>query len=105
MAKKWNFKQYGLVSPFRILRTWEIARGIDPTERAVYQIVRDLEENGLSRSGASDAGTFTSERRRCQLPYTRPNIAQMITALRRSWKNDAQRRKIKPSNSPNGGRP
>ena len=52
MAKKWNFlSNYGLVlthlvqNPRATLR--EIARGTDLTERAVYQIVRDLEVSGF----------------------------------------------------------
>src|SRR3972149_10335174 len=52
VAKKWNFlSNYGLVlthvfqNPRATLR--EIARGSDLTERAVYQIVRDLEEAGF----------------------------------------------------------
>src|SRR3970040_421616 len=52
MPKKWNFlSNYGLglthlfQNPRATLR--EIARGTDLTERAVYQIVRDLEEGGF----------------------------------------------------------
>src|SRR3546814_862934 len=52
MARKWNFlSNYGLVLThlFQNSRATlrEIARGTDLTERAVYQIVRDLEENGF----------------------------------------------------------
>src|SRR3990172_9265407 len=52
MPKKWNFlSNYGLViihivqNPSATLR--EIARSTDLTERAVYQIVRDLEHGGF----------------------------------------------------------
>ena len=52
MPKRWNFlSNYGLVlthlfqNPRATLR--EIAHGTDLTERAVYQIVRDLEEHGF----------------------------------------------------------
>lgn len=91
MPKKWNFlSNYGLVlthlfqNPRATLR--EIARGTDLTERAVYQIVRELEENGFiekKRVGRRNE-YFVNEGALFSYPvYDRLNIAQMITALRR----------------------
>ena len=52
MPKKWNFlSNYGLVLTHLFQNSQatlrEIARGTDLTERAVYQIVRELEESGF----------------------------------------------------------
>jgi DNA-binding Lrp family transcriptional regulator len=91
MAKKWNFlSNYGLVlthlvqNPRATLR--EIARGTDLTERAVYQIVRDLEENGFiqkRREGRRNIDTVNEGALFSFPVYQQLNIAQMITALRR----------------------
>ena len=91
MAKKWNFlSNYGLVlthlvqNPRATLR--EIARGTDLTERAVYQIVRDLELNGFiqkRREGRRNIYTVDEGALFSFPVYQQLNIAQMITALRR----------------------
>ena len=91
MAKKWNFlSNYGLVlthlyqNSSATLR--EIARGTDLTERAVYQIVRELEENGfIQKTREGRRNTYTlDEKTLFSFPvYKDLNIAQMITALRR----------------------
>jgi len=91
MAKKWNFlSNYGLVlthlvqNPRATLR--EIARGTDLTERAVYQIVRDLEVNGfIQKRQEGRRNIYTvNEGALFSFPvYQQLNIAQMITALRR----------------------
>jgi DNA-binding Lrp family transcriptional regulator len=91
MPKKWNFlSNYGLVlthlfqNPRATLR--EIARGTDLTERAVYQIVRDLEENGFitkRREGRRNVYTVDQKALFSFPVYQGLNIAQMITALRR----------------------
>jgi DNA-binding Lrp family transcriptional regulator len=91
MAKKWNFlSNYGLVlthlvqNPRATLR--EIARGTDLTERAVYQIVRDLEVNGFiqkRREGRRNIYTVDEGALFSFPVYQQLNIAQMITALRR----------------------
>ena len=91
MAKKWNFlSNYGLVlthvfqNPRATLR--EIARGTDLTERAVYQIVRDLEENGFiekKRVGRRNIYTVNEAALFSYPLYGTLNVAQMITALRR----------------------
>lgn len=91
MPRRWNFlSNYGLViihiaqNPRATLR--EIARSTDLTERAVYQIVRDLEEGGFiikKRVGrrnnyAIDEPTLFS------YPVLRDlNVAQLTTSLRR----------------------
>ena len=91
MPKRWNFlSNYGLVithiaqNPQATLR--EIARSTDLTERAVYQIVRDLEEGGFitkKRVGrrnnyAIDEPTLLS------YPVLRDlTVAQLTTSLRR----------------------
>ena len=81
MPKKWNFlSNYGLVlthlfqNPRATLR--EIARGTDLTERAVYQIVRELEEHtfiqkrrvgpapSMAAASMSDFGTDCSPARK-----------------------------------------
>jgi len=91
MAKKWNFlSNYGLVlthlvqNPRATLR--EIARGTDLTERAVYQIVRDLEVSGFiqkRREGRRNIYTVNEGAMFSFPVYQQLNIAQMITALRR----------------------
>ena len=91
MAKKWNFlSNYGLVlthlvqNPRATLR--EIARGTDLTERAVYQIVRDLEVNGFiqkRREGRRNIYTVDEGALFSFPVYQQLNIAQMITALLR----------------------
>ena len=91
MPKKWNFlSNYGLVlthlfqNPEATLR--EIARGTDLTERAVYQIVRDLEEGGfIQKKKVGRRNTYkVNEGALFSFPvYQNLNIAQMITALRR----------------------
>ncbi len=91
MAKKWNFlSNYGLVlthlfqNPRATLR--EIARGTDLTERAVYQIVRDLEEGGFidkKRVGRRNIYTINEGTLLDYPIYGELNVAQMSTALRR----------------------
>src|SRR3989304_1212276 len=91
MPKKWNFlSNYGLVlthlfqNPRATLR--EIARGTDLTERAVYQIVRDLEEGGVfEKKRVARRSIYTkNEGRLFNSPiYGSLNVAQMTTALRR----------------------
>lgn len=91
MPKKWNFlSNYGLVlthlfqNPEATLR--EIARGTDLTERAVYQIVRDLEEGGfIQKTKVGRRNTYkVYESALFSFPvYGDLNIAQMITQLRR----------------------
>lgn len=91
MPKKWNFlSNYGLVlthlfqNPEATLR--EIARGTDLTERAVYQIVRDLEEGGfIQKKKVGRRNTYkVYESQLFSFPvYQGLNVAQMITALRR----------------------
>jgi DNA-binding Lrp family transcriptional regulator len=91
VSRKWNFlSNYGLVlthlfqNPNATLR--EIARGTDLTERAVYQIVRELEENGFiekTRIGRRNSYTVNEATLFSFPVYRDLNIAQMITALRR----------------------
>jgi DNA-binding transcriptional ArsR family regulator len=91
MPKKWNFlSNYGLVlthlfqNPRATLR--EIARGTDLTERAVYQIVRDLEEGGFiekKRVGRRNIYTINEPALFNYPIYGSLNVAQMSTALRR----------------------
>jgi DNA-binding Lrp family transcriptional regulator len=91
MSKKWNFlSNYGLVlthlfqNPRATLR--EIARGTDLTERAVYQIVRDLEEGDFiekKRVGRRNIYNINEAALFNYPVYGQLNIAQMITALRR----------------------
>ena len=91
MPKKWNFlSNYGLVlthvfqNPRATLR--EIARGTDLTERAVYQIVRHLEESGFiekKRVGRRNIYTINEPALFSYPLYGTLNVAQMITALRR----------------------
>lgn len=91
MRRKWNFlSNYGLVLThlFQNSRATlrEIARGTDLTERAVYQIVRDLEEGGFiqkKRVGRRNIYNI-NEKALFSFPvYGELNVAQMITALRR----------------------
>ena len=91
MPKKWNFlSNYGLVlthlfqNSSATLR--EIARGTDLTERAVYQIVRELEESGfIGKKRVGRRNTYTVNRSALfSFPvYQGLNIAQMVAALRR----------------------
>ncbi len=91
MPKKWNFlSNYGLVlthlfqNPRATLR--EIALGTNLTERAVYQIVRDLEEGGFiekKRVGRRNIYTINEGHLLDYPVYGELNIAQMTTALRR----------------------
>ena len=88
MAKRWNFlSNYGLVlthlvqNPRATLR--EIARGTDLTERAVYQIVRDLEVSGFIQKRRRNIYTVNEGALFSFPVYQQLNIAQMITALRR----------------------
>jgi DNA-binding Lrp family transcriptional regulator len=91
MPKKWNFlSNYGLVLThlFQNSRATlrEIAKGTDLTERAVYQIVRELEENNFiqkRRVGRRNVYTINEAALFSFPVYQDLNIAQMITALRR----------------------
>jgi DNA-binding Lrp family transcriptional regulator len=91
MPRKWNFlSNYGLVLThlFQNSRATlrEIARGTDLTERAVYQIVRDLEVNGFiekKRVGRRNIYNVNESALFSFPVYQNLNIAQMITALRR----------------------
>jgi DNA-binding Lrp family transcriptional regulator len=91
MPKKWNFlSNYGLVLTHLFQNSKatlrEIARGTDLTERAVYQIVRDLEENGFidkKRVGRRNIYNVNESALFSFPVYQGLNIAQMITALRR----------------------
>jgi DNA-binding Lrp family transcriptional regulator len=90
VPKKWNFlSNYGLVlthlfqNPRATLR--EIARGTDLTERAVYQIVRELETNHfIQKKRVGRRNTYTVDRNALfSFPVYRDlNIAQMVAALR-----------------------
>ncbi len=92
MPRKWNFlSNYGLVLThvFQNQRATlrEIARGTDLTERAVYQIVRDLEEGGFiqkRRVGRRNIYTINEPALFSFPVYQNLNVAQMITALRRT---------------------
>ncbi len=91
MPKKWNFlSNYGLITthiaqnPRATLR--EIARGTDLTERAVYQIVRDLEEGGFIRKkrvGRRNIYTLVEDKLFSHAVYGDLNVAQLTTAIRR----------------------
>ncbi|OGO46325.1 MAG: hypothetical protein A2W34_06890 [Chloroflexi bacterium RBG_16_64_32] len=91
MPKKWNFlSNYGLVLThlFQNSRATlrEIARGTDLTERAVYQIVRDLEHGGFiekKRVGRRNIYNIDEPALFSFPVYGTLNVAQMITALRR----------------------
>lgn len=90
MPRKWNFlSNYGLVlthlfqNSSATLR--EIARGTDLTERAVYQIVRELEEGGfIEKKRVGRRNTYkVNQSALFSFPvYQGLNIAQMVTALR-----------------------
>ncbi len=90
MPKKWNFlSNYGLVLTHLFQNSdatlREIARGTDLTERAVYQIVRELEENGfIGKRRVGRRNTYTvNEDALLSFPvYRNLNIAQMVAALR-----------------------
>ena len=90
MPRKWNFlSNYGLVLThlFQNSRATlrEIARGTDLTERAVYQIVRELEEGGFiekKRMGRRNTYTVNQSALFSFPVYQGLNIAQMVTALR-----------------------
>ncbi len=91
MARKWNFlSNYGLVlthlfqNPRATLR--EIALGTTLTERAVYQIVRDLEEGGFigkKRVGRRNIYTINEGHLFDYPIYGDLNVAQLGTALKR----------------------
>jgi DNA-binding Lrp family transcriptional regulator len=97
VPKKWNFlSNYGLVLThlFQNSRATlrEIARGTDLTERAVYQIVRELEESGfIEKKRVGRRNTYTvNQSALFSFPvYQGLNIAQMITALRRIMEGGA----------------
>ncbi len=105
MPKKWNFlSNYGLVlthlfqNPRATLR--EIALGTNLTERAVYQIVRDLEEGAFiekKRVGRRNIYTINEGQLFDYPVYGELNIAQMITALRRILE---ERRAATPAYTP-----
>ncbi len=90
MPKKWNFlSNYGLVLTHLFQNSdatlREIARGTDLTERAVYQIVRELEQNGfIGKRRVGRRNTYTvNEGAILSFPvYRNLNIAQMVSALR-----------------------
>jgi DNA-binding Lrp family transcriptional regulator len=90
VPKKWNFlSNYGLVLTHLFQNSdatlREIARGTDLTERAVYQIVRELEEHGFigkKRVGRRNTYTVNEEALLGFPVYRNLNIAQMVTALR-----------------------
>ena len=90
MPKKWNFlSNYGLVLTHLFQNSnatlREIARGTDLTERAVYQIVRELEVNGfIGKRRVGRRNTYTvNEGAILSFPvYRNLNIAQMVKALR-----------------------
>lgn len=100
MARKWNFlSNYGLVithiaqNPRATLR--EIARGTNLTERAVYQIVRDLEEGGFiakKRVGRRNNYTINEDTLFSYPVYGNLNVAQLTTALRRLIEEAKERR-------------
>jgi DNA-binding Lrp family transcriptional regulator len=91
MAKKWNFfSNYGLVlthigqNPQATLR--EIARGTDLTERAVYQIVRDLELSGViekKRVGRRNNYLINHDNLLNAPVYGDLSVAQIAKALQR----------------------
>src|SRR5581483_11334399 len=89
MPKKWNFlSNHGLVvsyiaqHPSATLR--EIARVTDLTERAVYQIVRDLETDGFilkAKSGRRNSYELVSRKLRDHAIYNSVTLAQWAEAL------------------------
>ncbi len=90
MPKKWNFlSNYGLVLTHLFQNSdatlREIARGTDLTERAVYQIVCELEENGfIGKRRVGRRNTYTvHEGAILSFPVYRDlNVAQIVSALR-----------------------
>ena len=90
MPKKWNFlSNYGLVLTHLFQNSEatlrEIAHSTDLTERAVYQIVRELEVNGfIGKRRVGRRNTYTvNEGVLLSFPvYRNLNIAQMVKALR-----------------------
>ncbi len=90
MPKKWNFlSNYGLVLTHLFQNSdatlREIAHGTNLTERAVYQIVRELEVNGfIGKKRVGRRNTYTvNEGALLSFPvYRNLNIAQMVSALR-----------------------
>jgi DNA-binding Lrp family transcriptional regulator len=90
MTRKWNFlSNYGLVLTHLFQNSnatlREIARGTDLTERAVYQIVRELEEGGfIEKKRVGRRNTYkVNQSALFSFPvYQGLNIAQMVTALR-----------------------
>lgn len=91
MTKKWNFlSNYGLVLTHLFQNSQatlrEIARGTDLTERAVYQIVRELETRGFiekKRIGRRNIYNVNESALFSFPVYQGLNIAQMVAALRR----------------------
>jgi DNA-binding Lrp family transcriptional regulator len=91
VPKKWNFlSNYGLVLTHLFQNSEatlrEIARGTNLTERAVYQIVRELEENGfIEKTRVGRRNTYrVNQQALLSFPvYGELNIAQMVAALRR----------------------
>jgi len=91
MPRKWNFlSNYGLVLTHLFQNSKatlrEIARGTDLTERAVYQIVRELEEGGfIGKRKVGRRNVYNvNESALFSFPvYQGLNVAQMATALRR----------------------
>ncbi len=90
MPKKWNFlSNYGLVLTHLFQNSdatlREIARATDLTERAVYQIVRELELNGFigkKRVGRRNTYTVNEAAIRSFPVYRNLNVAQIANALR-----------------------
>ena len=90
MPRKWNFlSNYGLVLTHLFQNSEatlrEIAHSTDLTERAVYQIVRELEVNGfIGKRRVGRRNTYTvNEGALLSFPvYRNLNIAQMVKALR-----------------------
>jgi len=89
MPKKWNFlSNHGLVisyiaqHPSATLR--EIARVTDLTERAVYQIVRDLEADGFilkAKSGRRNSYELVDRKVREHAIYNSVTLAQWAESL------------------------
>lgn len=91
MPRKWNFlSNYGLVLTHLFQNSEatlrEIARGTDLTERAVYQIVRELEQSGFigkRKEGRRNSYTVNEAALFSFQIYGGLTVAQMATALRR----------------------
>jgi DNA-binding Lrp family transcriptional regulator len=91
MARKWNFlSNYGLVLTHLFQNSQatlrEIAAGTGLTERAVYQLVRELETAGfIEKRKIGRRNAYTVDRAALfSFPVYRDlNIAQMVAALRR----------------------